>query len=98
MTVIRGFLKMCGGTTFAAFCGYQCLAYRQHKLKEENMDFDLTQLRKDTTRPSNVYYGLNWGYRADETIEKSLDTGDLLFFNYNCMNCFTPQELISCVA
>merc|ERR1740139_162443 len=98
MTIVRGFFKMCGGGAFATFCGYQYLAYRCNKLKEESMDHDLTDLRKDTTRPSNVYYGINWGYRADETIEQSLDTGDLLFFNYNCMNCFTPQELISCVA
>ena len=62
----------------------------------EDKDFDLTQARKDTTRPSNVYYGLNWGYRSDETLEKSLDTGDLLFFNYSCENCFTPKEVISC--
>jgi len=48
------------------------------------MNWELTQVRKDTTRPSNVYYGINWGYRADETIEKTLDTGDLLFFNYDC--------------
>jgi hypothetical protein len=60
------------------------------------MDWDLTQVRKDTTRPSNVFYGINWGYRADETIEKSLDTGDLLFFSYECDQCFTPEEVIMC--
>ena len=76
--------------------GYSYLAYRCKKLRHENMDFDLTEARKDTTRPSNVYYGLNWGYRSDETLEKSLDTGDLLFFNYTCDNCFTPREVISC--
>ena len=56
----------------------------------------MIQAKKDTTRPSNVYYGLNWGYRSDETIEKSLDTGDLLYFNYNCDNCFTPNDVIKC--
>ena len=45
-----------------------------------------------------MYYGLNWGYRSDETIEKTLDTGDLLFFNYECQNCFTPKEVITCYA
>ena len=31
-------------------------------------------------------------------IEKSLDTGDLLFFNYNCMNCLEPSEVLLCLA
>ena len=60
------------------------------------MDFDMVNARKDQTRPSNVYYGINWGYRADETIEKSLDTGDLLFFNYECNNLFSPEEVAIC--
>ena len=33
----------------------------------------MIQSKKDTTRPSNVYYGINWGYRSDETIEKSIE-------------------------
>ena len=65
-------------------------------MKEESMDFDLVNARKDQTRPSNVYYGINWGYRADETIEKALDTGDLLFFNYECNNMFSPSEVALC--
>ena len=76
--------------------GYGYFYYRGKKLKEESMDFDLVNAKKDATRPSNVYYGINWGYRSDETIEKSLDTGDLLFFNYNCMNCFSPEEVALC--
>ena len=80
----------------AGTCGYGYLYFRCKKLREESMDFDLIQAKKDTTRPSNVYYGINWGYRSDETIEKSLDTGDLLFFNYDCANCFTPEEVAVC--
>jgi len=60
------------------------------------MDWDLIQVRKDATRPSNVYYGINWGYRSDETIEKSLDTGDIIFFGYDCNKLFTPEEVIAC--
>ena len=77
---------------------YGYLHFHCKKLREEAMDFELIEARKDTTRPSNVYYGINWGYRSDETIEKSLDTGDLLFFNYNCSQCFTPEETLKCVA
>ena len=75
---------------------YCYLIYRCKRLKEESMDFELIQSKKDTTRPSNAYYGINWGYRSDETIEKSLDTGDLLFFGYNCKNCFSPSEMAIC--
>ena len=76
--------------------GYGYLYFRCKKLREDAMDFDLIQSKKDATRPSNVYYGINWGYRSDETIENSLDTGDLLFFNYNCDKCFTPSEVAIC--
>ena len=80
----------------AASTGYGYLYFRCKRLREESMDFDLINQKKDATRPSNVYYGINWGYRSDETIEKSLDTGDLLFFNYNCDKCFTPTEVAIC--
>ena len=69
------------------------------------MDEALKEARKDTTRPSNVYYGLNWGYRSDNTvnhnaqtiqIERSLDTGDLLFYNYNCQKCLYPTDVLKC--
>ena len=76
--------------------GYGYLHYRCKKLREEAQDFDTIQAKKDATRPSNVYYGLNWGYRSDETIEKSLDTGDLIFFSYNCLDCFSPEEVAVC--
>ena len=58
----------------------------------------MIQAKKDTTRPSNVYYGINWGYRSDETMEKSLDTGDLLYFNYDCNKCFSPRDVLVCKA
>lgn len=30
-------------------------------------------------------------------IEKSLDTGDLLFFDYDCLNCLQPWEVLTCL-
>ena len=75
---------------------YGYLYYRCNKLKKEAMDFDMVNAKKDATRPSNVYYGINWGYRSDEMIEKSLDTGDLLFFSYDCLNQFSPMEVALC--
>jgi hypothetical protein len=32
------------------------------------VDEELINAKKDSTRPSNVYYGLNWGYRSDNTV------------------------------
>ena len=75
---------------------YAYIYYRCKKLREESIDEEVINAKKDTTRPSNVYYGLNWGFRSDNTIEKSLDTGDFLYFNYNCMNCFTLSDVIKC--
>lgn len=81
-----------------ATASYGYLYYRCKKLREEVNNEELINAKKDTTRPQNVYYGLNWGFRSDNTIEKSLDTGDLLYFNYNCMNCLQPSEVIHCIA
>ena len=85
MATLKQALKTYCKIGVAGLAGGYAYLYRDCKnRREESMDWDLTQARKDTTRPSNVYYGINWGYRADETIEKTLDTGDLLFFNYEC--------------
>ena len=90
-------MKLYTKITFAtATTGYGYLYFRCKKLREEAIDYDLIDTKKDTTRPSNVYYGINWGYRSDETIEKSLDTGDLVFFSYDCLNCFSPEEVAVC--
>jgi hypothetical protein len=102
------YCKVLGGISASSY-GYLYYKYflflsiflRCKKLREECADAELINAKKDTTRPSNVYYGLNWGFRSDNTvilrflsncvqIEKSIDTGDLLFFDYNCMNCLYP--------
>lgn len=77
--------------------GYYAYLYnRCRRLKHEYTDADSIESKKDTTRKANVYYGINWGYRSDETIEKTLDTGDVLFFNYDCNSCFSPQDVLKC--
>ena len=93
MDSIKLYLKL---STAVGATGYGYLYYRCKKLREEAVDFDLIDTKKDTTRPSNVYYGINWGYRSDETIEKSLDTGDIILFSYDCLNCFSPEEVAVC--
>ncbi len=97
MATLSQALKMYSKITLVGCAsGYGYLHYRCKKLREESMDQELVNAKKDATRPTNVYYGINWGYRSDETIEKSLDTGDLLFFSYDCLNCFSPEEVAIC--
>jgi|LauGreDrversion4_2_1035121.scaffolds.fasta_scaffold125672_1 hypothetical protein len=90
---LKMYLKVATTITVGGYC---YLYYDCKKRREESMDEDLIHAKKDTTRPSNQFYGINWGYRADETIEKTLDTGDLLFFNYDCNKLFTPEEVLYC--
>lgn len=85
MATLAQALKTYAKLAIIGTTGYYCYLYRDcSKRRDEAMDEELQHAKKDTTRPSNVYYGINWGFRADETIEKTLDTGDLLFFNYDC--------------
>ena len=44
---------------------YGYLEYKGRQIAKEYTDFDMIQSKKDTTRPSNVYYGINWGFRSD---------------------------------
>ena len=39
---------------------------------------------RDTTRPTNDNFGINWGYKADLMIKERIDSGDLLFVKYDC--------------
>jgi hypothetical protein len=73
---------------------YAFLWWRCSKLRREADDEEVLMLKKDTTRPSNEYYGINWGYRADNTIEKAFNTGDVVFFDYNCSRCLYPSEVV----
>jgi len=50
--------------------------FRCKKLREEAMDEEMINAKKDTTRPSNVYYGLNWGYRSDNTVHSFVHISD----------------------
>jgi hypothetical protein len=38
----------------------------------------------DNTRETNEYFGINWGYAADDMIKTQIDTGDLLFLKQDC--------------
>ena len=65
----------------------------EKNLKEyENKLFD--ENARDSTRSTNEFFGLNWGFAADNIvyyslnkIKDKLDSGDLIFFKYNCIEC-----------
>ena len=56
----------------------------------------ILSLNKDKTRPTNESYGLNWGYRADNAIEQSINTGDIAFFDYRCDKWLYPSDVVKC--
>lgn len=82
-------------TSIVVGAGYGYLSYKCYRTRRQTFDNGIINLKKDTTRPTNEYYGINWGYRADNTIEKSFNTGDLIFFNYKCDRCLYPSETLS---
>jgi hypothetical protein len=58
-----------------------------HKCYEEN---------RDTTRPGNKSFGLNYGYKTDMAIEEMLDTGDVVFMQRVCYKTFSFLEMSAC--
>ncbi len=50
----------------------------------------------DSTRLDNEYFGINWGYAADNMIKIKIDTGDIFYLKYDCSLTFDIQDFISC--
>jgi len=88
---LRFYTKVVVGTSAV---GYGWLYLKWAKLRQDINNEELVSLKKDTTRPTNEYYGINWGYRADNTIEKSFETGDVVLFDYKCDKCLYPKDIL----
>lgn len=52
-----------GGATLGYFWSKAFMNRLKLKKKYEDDSF------KDTTRPGNEYYGINWGFKADSMVE-----------------------------
>ena len=39
---------------------------------------------RDTTRPNNEFFGINWGSKADSLIMENINSGDLIFARKDC--------------
>jgi hypothetical protein len=81
-------------TAAVSFSSYGILHIYWKNLRKQINDEEILKLKKDTTRPTNEYYGINWGYRADNTIEKSFNTGDIVLFDYKCNKWLYPKDLV----
>ena len=62
----------------------------KHLMESEDM--------RDTTRPTNDNFGVNWGYKADLMIKEKIDSGDLLFVKYDCDKCISLDQMVRCYA
>jgi hypothetical protein len=51
---------------------------------------------RDTTRPTNDNFGVNWGYKADLMIKEKIDSGDLLLVKYDCDKCISLNQMVQC--
>ena len=51
---------------------------------------------RDTTRPTNDNFGINWGYKADLMIKERIDSGDLLFVKYDCDKSISLYDMANC--
>ena len=76
--------------------GYGVLSYKCYQTRLKLTDEEYIRMEKDNTWPQNEFYGINWGYRSDQELEKSLDTGDLIFFGTTCKNQLYPSSVLSC--
>lgn len=54
------------------------------------------ELTRDTTRPGNKSYGLNYGYKADNAVEALLDSGDIIFIKQNCLGALNRTDITKC--
>lgn len=61
---------------------YSYQTSKNRKQFEEELEND--ELYKDRTRDTNEYFGINWGYKADEIIKDKIDAGDIFLIKYEC--------------
>ncbi|KRX00425.1 hypothetical protein PPERSA_05602 [Pseudocohnilembus persalinus] len=67
---------------------------KNRKQFEEEQEHD--EFYKDTTRDQNLYYGINWGFRADQLIADKIDAGDILFIKFDCDECLQLKDILNC--
>ncbi|KAL4480978.1 hypothetical protein ABPG72_014446 [Tetrahymena utriculariae] len=80
------------GGSFVSYYSY--LAYLNRKQFQEQKEND--ELYKDTTRETNEYFGLSWGYKADYLVKEKMDSGDIFFIKYDCDECLSLKQMIWC--
>lgn len=65
--------------------------YKRFQLEQEE-----SSIYKDTTRDQNLYFGINWGFKADYMIQEQIDSGDVLYFKFDCRQCLSVGDFLKC--
>ena len=78
-------------TSITGYLNYKC--YRNRKAYKELIE---NEEIRDTTRPDNDFFGINWGSKADSLIMENINSGDLVFARKDCSQGFSPLEMVSC--
>lgn len=73
------------------YCYYRCRKNERDYLAAINAD-----TLKDASRLSNESFGISWGFQADDTVMNSIDSGDLFFIKYDCLETLSPLEMVKC--
>ena len=76
--------------TICGITGYSYLSYRIYKNQRKQLKM-FEDSSQDTTRPQNQKFGLSWGASTDQYIMDTLDTGDLIFSNFEWTKLLTFQ-------
>ena len=81
-------------SSFGLIALYQVLNHKLSKNKEEF--YQCYEENRDTTRPGNKSFGLNYGFKTDMAIEEMLDTGDIILMQSICSKSFSISEMAFC--
>ena len=75
---------------------YGLCYYRSKKNQKEYLDAINADTLKDASRLTNESFGISWGFQADDTVMSGIDSGDLFFIKYDCMETLDPIEMVKC--
>ena len=84
-------------TSIFGITGYGYLYYTAYQNKKELQIKKENEVEfKDNTRPQNQYFGLSYGFRADQIVLDRLDSGDFIFMKFECIECISVSDILKC--
>ena len=89
--MIKNLLSLAATTAIFGSGAYLYIAYQTHKNRHEYQEFLKAETLRDASRLTNDSFGISWGFQADDTIMKRVDSGDMVFMKYDCSECLSPS-------